>query len=301
MARGLVFDIQHFCIHDGPGIRTTVFLKGCPLACVWCHNPESQEAVPEIFFSAGKCIGCRYCVQACAKGCHSIEGGTHVYSRGGCVRCGKCTRECYPRALELVGKIMTVEEVLAEVMKDAAFYRNSGGGMTVSGGEPMQQLEFTQELLATAKEAGMHTCIETSGFGAWTRFEEIRPYVDLFLYDIKETDPELHKEFTGVPNQAILENAMALDRAGAAIILRCPIIPKLNDRVAHFLQIAGLANRMQHLSEIHVLPYHPLGASKGRRLGKAPALGDTPMPGETQAQLWASAIQAFTTVKVRIE
>lgn len=298
---GLVFDIQRCSIHDGPGIRTTVFLKGCPLSCLWCHNPESLKATPEIFFSADKCIGCRYCVQVCEEGCHYFEDNTHIYERDRCICCGKCTLECESKTLELVGKTMTIGEVIAEVVKDEIFYQNSGGGMTVSGGEPMMQFGFTLELLKAAKQARLHTCIETAGFGSAAHFAEILPYADLFLYDIKETDSELHKKYTGVPNRTIIENALTLDQAGANLILRCPIIPGLNDREAHFKQIAELANRMRHVTEIHVLPYHPMGTSKNRRLGKVPSLNDMRMPEEAQTQQWISAIQKFTGVKVRKE
>ena len=246
-------------------------------------------------------------MRVCEKGCHRLDGGTHVYERDACAcstgKCGKCTLECYPEALELAGRTVTVEEVIAEVVKDELFYQTSGGGMTVSGGEPMMQFEFTRELLSAAKEVagppGLHTCVETSGFSTFARFAEILPYVDLFLYDVKETDPELHEESTGVPNRTIIENVLALDRAGAGLILRYPIIPGLNDREAHFEGIADLADRMDHVREIHILPYHALGTSKSRRLGKTPPLSDTQMPEEAQVQHWVAAVQELTRVPVR--
>jgi len=274
-------------------------MKGCPLSCLWCHNPESQDPHPEIFFSPEKCIGCRYCESVCEHDGHHFINGIHVYDRSGCIQCGECTLECYARALEVAGKEMTVQAVIDEVLKDRVFYQNSGGGMTLSGGEPMQQFEFTRELLRAAKQNNLHTCIETSGCSSWNRYAEIIPYVDIFLYDIKETNAELHLKYTGVSNQLLVDNLIKLDRAGSATMIRCPIIPGLNDRPEHFETIASIANRLEHVQEINILPYHPLGNSKSNRLGKEPILKDITMPSETQAQNWLGLVQANTRVIVR--
>jgi pyruvate formate lyase activating enzyme len=300
MAPGMVFDIQRFSIHDGPGIRTTVFLKGCPLHCLWCHNPEGQSPEVEIFFSPEKCIACRYCEQVCRHAGHSFLSGQHVYDRSQCVQCGDCTLECYARALEQSGRLMSASDVLGEVLKDAVFYQTSSGGMTLSGGEPMQQFDFALELLQAAKAAGLHTCLETSGCSTGERYLRILPHVDVFYYDCKETDAERHRQYTGVSSQGIIENLMILDQAGAATVLRCPIVPGLNDRQEHFQGIANLANRLRHLEAVHILPYHPLGTSKSQRLGKIPPLAEIGMPSEAQAREWAAAVQALASADVMV-
>lgn len=255
---GMIFDIKKFAINDGPGIRTAVFLKGCPLKCWWCHNPESQEKSPELSFSPDKCIGCGFCQSVCPNG----------LNRENCIHCGKCTAKCYAGARELIGREASVSEILAEVIKDRPFYENSGGGMTISGGEPLYQPDFTALLLAAAKQEGLHTCLDTSGFASWSVVKKILPLVDLFLYDLKETDAEKHLLYTGVPLDIILENLQKIDAAGGKMILRCPLIPGLNDRKAHAAEIARIASGLKNLQEINLMPYHPLGESKLVRLGK---------------------------------
>jgi len=298
MTQGMVFDIQRFSIHDGPGIRTTVFLKGCPLHCLWCHNPEGQEAQPEILFAPEKCISCRYCEQVCQQASHRFLQELHVFERSECDRCGDCTLECYAKALELSGETMTVQDVLEEVLKDQAFYQASGGGMTLSGGEPMQQFEFVLALAQAARQAGLHTCLETSGCSTMERFQEIAPYIDLFYFDLKETNPHLHRQYTGVSNLGIVANLLALDQAGAAITLRCPIIPGLNDRIDHFQGIAEIASRLRGLDEVHILPYHPLGSSKSQRLGKAVPQVEAERPPAAQVQAWVDGLQNLTPAMV---
>ena len=217
---GIVFDIQKFSIHDGPGIRTNVFLKGCPLSCLWCHNPESARFQPELFYRDDKCVGCGACVGACPADCHAVTAEGHLFDRAACVACGACAEVCPTGALEMCGREMTVDEVMAEVLRDRPFYETSGGGMTVSGGEPFARFPFLLELLKAAKEAGLDTAVETSGFTAPAQIAEAAPYIDTFLYDYKETDPEKHRAFTGVDNAPILENLALLDTLGARVILR---------------------------------------------------------------------------------
>lgn len=294
----LIFNIQRFSVNDGPGIRTNVFFKGCPLNCLWCHNPESKSTKPDLGFIASKCIGCGHCLTQCPGHCHTMENGEHVIDRSKCLACRACERFC-AGALEIMGREMTVDEVLGEVMKDEIFYKTSNGGMTVSGGEPMIQFPFITELLRAAKEKGLTCCMETCGFTAWARFEEIMPYVDLFLYDIKETDPVRHREYTGADNALILENLRKLDGAGAKTVLRCPIIPGLNDRADHFAAVAHLADSLKNVQGIDVEPYHPLGKTKCENLGRDYPLADLSFPDKAQIQAWIGEIAAQTRVPVR--
>ena len=297
---GMVFDIQRFSVHDGPGIRTTVFLKGCPLRCLWCHNPESQERGPEIAYLPAKCISCGRCITACPLSIHVKDtDGRHVFDRRGCTACGACTANCHARALELTGRPMAVGGVIAAMEEDRPFYATSGGGVTVSGGEPLSQPGFTSALLQEAKLRGLHTCVETCGFTAFRHLARIAPHTDLFLYDFKETDDARHLACTGVRNGPIIRNLLNLDRLGARIILRCPIIPGLNDRSEHFAGIAEIANRMTCLRGIEVMPYHALGQSKHGRFGKpSPPTAHQP-PDPAAIATWMSRIAELTDVPVR--
>ena len=297
--QGTIFDIMKFAIHDGPGIRTTVFLKGCPLKCLWCHNPESQKREKEISFIPEKCIGCGWCFEHCPQHAHIMQDGKHVLLRDRCERCGVCAEKCYAKAIEVIGREVTVEEVLTEVLKDKPFYDNSGGGMTVSGGEPMMQFEFTAALLRAAKDAGLHTCLDTSGFAPIDNYLKLLDLVDIFLYDIKDTDPERHKKTTGVPLPPVLDNLKKLDAAGGRTILRCPLIPGINADDKHLQGIAEIANSLTHLLEITLHPYHPLGKSKSERIGGQYPLPDTEFAEADAVEHWLSIIAANTTVPAR--
>ncbi|MDO4387582.1 MAG: glycyl-radical enzyme activating protein [Eubacteriales bacterium] len=295
---GTVFNIQRFCVNDGPGIRTTVFLKGCPLSCAWCHNPESKSPRPELFYDADKCVSCGRCVSLCPQKAHLMENGRHQLRRESCVRCMACAETHCP-ALAAAGETRRAEDIMAEVLRDRPFYQASGGGMTLSGGEPFFQEAFALDLLRLAREAQVHTCVETCGFAPLSLLEQAARWVDLFLYDIKLTDPALHRQWTGVSNDRILENLRALDKMGAKTVLRCPVIPGVNDTLAHFQGVAKIANSLTHLQEIHLEPYHPLGVSKARRLGRESLLEGISFPSEAAVQDWIRQIQPLVRVNVR--
>jgi pyruvate formate lyase activating enzyme len=265
--QGTIFEIQRFSIHDGPGIRTTVFLKGCPLGCLWCHNPEGQSSQQQLSYLPQKCIACGNCIRACPHGAHMMVDSVHQFYRSQCQLCGDCTKECWSQALEMVGRKMTTAEVLAEVLRDLPFYQNSGGGMTLSGGEPLAQLEFTRALLQSAKQAGLNTAIETCAFTRFSAFTQVMPWVDLFLFDIKDMDNTHHIEYTGKPNTVILSNLRQLHDSGARVLLRLPIIPGYNDRPDHFTRLAELVKSLPDLVGVEIMPYHRLGNSKRERFG----------------------------------
>jgi pyruvate formate lyase activating enzyme len=297
---GIVFDIQRASLHDGPGIRTTVFLKGCPLHCVWCHNPEANKIKPQLFVNAEKCMSCGACVQACQHQVHRIEAGIHIIDYEKCIASGDCVRACNQQALKLVGCQMSISDVMAEVLADRAFYEQSGGGLTISGGEPMMQFPFTLELVKLAKKEGIHTCIESSGFCAQERFEEILPYVDLFLVDYKITDSGVHQSYTGVPNELILSNLDYLYQHHASIILRCPIIPEINDTKTHFESISKLGTKYPRLTAIEILPYHDMGNSKRASIGVPMTLvGLKSTSAETTSE-WLNELRKFGCDKAQI-
>lgn len=264
---GTVFNIQRFSIHDGPGIRTTVFLKGCPLDCFWCHNPESKRAIPELLYSPNLCIGCRACEAVCEAGTHAFAESGHALDRSRCLRCFRCVEACPTGALDRAGKEMTVDEVLAEVEKDRPFYERSGGGMTLSGGEPLAQAAFALALLAGARERGLHTVVDTCGLGRQEDLLAMARHTDLFLFDLKDTDPERHRANTGSGPETILANLAALDAAGGRTLLRCILIEGANAEPAHYEGLARAYRGLAHSEGLELLAYHELGRAKLERIG----------------------------------
>jgi pyruvate formate lyase activating enzyme len=263
---GLVFDIKHFAVHDGPGIRTTVFLKGCPLRCGWCHSPESQNPRPEIAFYPDLCIGCGACVEACPNGAQNMD--PEKIRRELCTGCGACADACYAGALVKFGDRVTVEEVLREVEKDRLLYETSWGGVTLSGGEPAAQSQFASELLKSLNWAGYHTALDTSGYAPWEVFEEVTRHADLVLYDLKHMDPRIHEELTGAPNELILSNLRSLSlQASKTIIVRLPVVPGLNDSNENIEATAEFLEGLGNIEAVELLPYHNLGAPKYEALG----------------------------------
>ena len=266
---GVITNIQSYSLHDGPGIRTVVFLKGCPLRCKWCCNPENQRPGIEIEFYSGKCTRCGTCLNVCDR--KAINPDLEVKTRFKinrklCDLCGKCVNSCPKSALTFIGKKVTVASVLEKVQKDRYFYITSKGGLTISGGEPLFQFEFTRELLKASYRDNIDTAIETCGYVPWQRFEEIIPYLNLVLYDVKHMDAAVHKEWTGVSNKRILDNLLKLSKQGVPIVIRLPLIPSVNLTEAHMIRTTEFISTLENVREVNLLPFHQLGKDKYYRL-----------------------------------
>ena len=296
---GRIINVQHFCVDDGPGIRTTVFLKGCPLRCAWCHNPESQKTGFELSFRTDKCIACGICAAVCPSGVHELVDGVHTLHRERCAHCGICAQNCGADALGIEGVDSTLAALMEEILLDRVFYKRSGG-VTVSGGEPLLQAEFTHRLLAACKEEGLHTCVETCGYGRAEDILTIAAYTDLFLFDYKLTDETSHRQYTGVSNETILANLDLLCRSGAEIVLRCPMIPGVNLCQSHYDGIIALAHKYPNISQIHLEPYHPLGIGKLRALGRTSAYERADFLEKEELEEVRDHIQKKVSIPVRI-
>jgi pyruvate formate lyase activating enzyme len=290
--KGIVIDIHRSSLHDGPGIRTTVFLKGCPLRCQWCHNPESVSPSQELAFYRDRCILCGSCVDACPNHVHKIADDYHSLDRTLCRLSGSCVEACRYEALAITGKSMSVAEVMEVVMRDKAYYDASGGGLTLSGGEPMFQFDFTLSLLKMAKASGIHTCLDTCGYAPPDQFREILSFTDLFLYDIKATDSDLHRQITGVPNDLILQNLDWLYNHGAAIELRCPLVPSNNDQPQHLEKLRELRLKYPNIRALTLMPWHNSAGSKYERYGYTDPFPTLPSASEKFIADWNIKINA---------
>ncbi len=262
----MIFDIKRYAINDGPGIRTAVFFKGCPLECWWCHNPEGQSMNPQLMFRANRCKSSQACIAACPQGAISwAEESLTDWSK--CNQCGDCTAVCYAGAREMVGRKVSAAELMTEILRDVPFYDQSGGGVTFTGGEPMFQVRFLEEMLLRCKQQGIHTAVDTAGFTSWRNFELVLPLVGLFLYDIKLLDDVRHQRYTSVSNRRILDNLKKLSLAGAHILIRMPLVPGINDDDENLAACASYLSGLPNLDGLALMPYHEIGLAKFQALG----------------------------------
>lgn len=293
-----VFDIQRFSYHDGPGIRTVVFLKGCNLRCFWCQNPESQSPEDEILFFAEKCVVCGKCAIACPWGCHAFpEDGTHVYRRDSCLHCGRCVTSCYADALQIAGRTMTLAEIMREIQKDVPFYELSGGGVTLSGGEPLLQAAGCTELLKACRRASIDTALETAGNVSWRTMAQVLPFVDELLLDIKTLDDDVSKAACEGSNARVLDNLRRVKSLrNLRLTIRVPIVPGINNRKEEVAAIAGLVSGYPNLKAVELVPFHRLGAGKYRALGRKYPAADYPEPDRERMRQLRAIVDSITGV-----
>lgn len=281
-----IFEIKRFAVHDGNGIRTTVFFKGCPLRCLWCHNPEGLDGRPQQAFYENKCISCGECGRVCAQNAHTFPEGIHLFDRSLCIACGKCEAVCPRNALTLYGKEITIDELMPILLEDADFYRTSGGGVTLSGGECLLQADFCAMLLKRLKENGISTAVDTCGFVPKASIQKVMPYTDVFLYDVKAFDEQTHIQCTGQSNKLILDNLKEIDAAGIPVEIRIPYVPGYNDDQME--KIAIFLSDLKNISGIRILPYHNYAGSKYRALSMKNTL-----PGQLPEEAQLNAAKAL--------
>lgn len=281
-----IFEIKRFAVHDGNGIRTTVFFKGCPLKCVWCHNPEGLDFKPQLAFYENKCVFCGECGKVCAQNAHTFPQGMHVFDRSQCIACGKCEAACPRSALTLYGKEVTIGELMPTLLEDADFYRTSGGGVTLSGGECLLQADFCAVLLKRLKENEISTAVDTCGYVPKASIQKVMPYTDVFLYDVKAFDEQVHIQCTGHSNKLILENLKEIDAAGIPVEIRIPYVPGYNDDQME--KIAAFLSELKNISGIRILPYHNYAGSKYRALAM-----DNTLPGQLPEEAQLNAAKAL--------
>lgn len=280
--QGQVFSIERFSIHDGPGVRTSVFFKGCPLHCIWCHNPESHEGGVLLQYLEKECTGCLACTKICPTGAHRFIKGKHEIDRKRCAVCGRCVSACPAEALKLCGKLMDEVEVFRQIQKDKPYY-GQDGGLTLSGGEPLLQPDFAKALLERCRAEGISACVETAGCVPWEAFQKVLPYVDLFLYDYKMDSQEEMDIYTGGSFRTVMDNLRRLWACGKKIVLRCPVIPGINDTAKHLEAIARLAQELA-IADVEIMPYHSYGTPKWEQAGKEYALPHTRTMTKEEAQ-----------------
>jgi pyruvate formate lyase activating enzyme len=293
MESGLVFNIQKYSLHDGPGIRTTVFLKGCPLCCQWCHNPESISPRSEVIIVEGRCMACGECRQACEFG-ESVAGtGVLPPRHEQCTLCAACIEACPTGARQIIGRTMTVAEVTAEVLKDRIFYEDSQGGATISGGEPLMQPQFLKALLTSLRDAGIHTTLDTTGFGCTGHLLAAAKLADLVLYDLKAFDEQRHRQLTGVSNRNILANLIALNETHLNVWIRLPFVPGFNDDLVELRKIADFVSKLRSVVLVNLLPFHRSGLHKYERLGQVHGLQGVEVPSEEAMERAADVFREF--------
>ena len=292
---GIIFNIQGYSIHDGPGIRTTVFLKGCPLRCPWCQNPESHSFYPELLFSEEKCTGCGKCVQVCPENAIRVQGEVSQTDRRLCKSAGLCVDACPNEARAAIGRRATVDEVFKEISADLLFYEESGGGVTLSGGEPLAQPEFAVGILKKCRDAGIHTALDTCGHALWSTAREVVRHTDLVLYDFKHMNPEMHEKYTGVSNELILQNAEKIHHEmSIAMRARVAIIPGFNDSTENIEATAGfIADKLSNAVSVHLLSYHRLGEAKRKKLERKNETETIEIPGEHQLEDCRRIFESF--------
>ncbi len=296
--KGIITNIQKYCVHDGPGIRTTVFFKGCPLKCWWCHNPETQNKRNEIMFYEDRCSKCMRCINNCPVKAIDIQNGKPKINYDKCIKCEKCCDVCLNDAREYIGREVSPDWLIKELIKDNVFYEQSNGGITISGGEPMLQADFLKEILGKCKTYGLHTAIETCGYAKWDEFEKILNCVDLFLFDIKLMDSNKHRKYTGVENKLILDNLKKLSANNAEIIIRMPIIKGVNDNFEHVDNVIRFISNLQ-ITEVNLLPYHKMGMDKYKRMDLQYKMNGDEIPTDEQMKKLALRFSE-NSIKVKI-
>lgn len=287
---GIVFKIQRSCLEDGPGIRSIVFLKGCNLRCAWCHNPESFHQKPDLFYLVWKCVQCGACEKVCQNAVHRIENKTHSINRSKCIGCGVCEKFCLHEAVKVIGFQMTVHQVMMELKKDLTYFKESGGGVTFSGGEASTQFHFLKNLLMNCKKEGIHTVLETNGVMEANKLKELATYTDLFLFDYKLASDALYKKYTKHGMQEVMESLLLLQQLNKEVVLRCPIIPGINDTIEHFESIKKLRNQFSNISSVDFMAYHDTGKVKWDNLGYSYEMGEITTATLEQKNEWISYI-----------